>query len=254
MSIPEWPDNMKKLQEKRLPVSPESIILLKGVKKQFKEIQKEMPEINGMAFFGSRTVGIEKEHSDLDCVLFYDGSKYWFNTEPKYKYNPETRENLPTGEFWRKNADECAMYSKIKSVFYTHYFSGKNSNITYQIANILDISKDGIDEKMSKFIHLINNEGIRFKAISQMGHLNSAAWEMIAPFLFGIGDGLYKARKYILDILEKREDGEKIWHKMVTFISHVERDNKTKKRGPLPPFKEYPKTIAESRAFFFTRE
>lgn len=224
-----------KLETSRFQISNESLELMKKARIHLKELQKIKPEVLGLGFFGSRVTKNEHDESDLDCMIFYDGSVY------------DKKEDEP------KLHDKDIIYGQLRLSLYEINYNN-SSSVPYEIANSVDISDTGLKRSIEKFNQLVivkntpNNEELAL--VGKEGKPRTVVWKMISPFLFSIGDGVYKARTKILNQLEKMENGEQIWKEIIFCLSYVERDNATKKRDSLPKYKFYPQTIEEAKKFF----
>lgn len=76
---------------------------------------------------------------------------------------------------------------------------------------------------------------------------------MISPFFFAIGKKVYQSRKEILNILEHRPDGEKLWNELIRCLNLAEKGGGGK-RESLPNYKQYPQTIMDAKQFFILDE
>lgn len=227
-----------KIEDHRFVISPESMELMKKERAYFEEKKKEIPELAGVTFFGSRTVDREKEDSDLDMCIFYDGSFAWEFTDGEFKVN---------------HHEILIIQNKIDRIFNNL----NNFNISHQedipehsIAFSLDISSYNINHIISQFKELIEYLKYNEYATFDKKKIPDRAWDIVSIFFLGVGDGLYKARGEIFDILEKLPNGQIMWEKIVDYISEIERDKKTKKRDPLTPYNNYPRTIDKAREYF----
>jgi hypothetical protein len=244
-----------KLETSRFQISNESLEFMKKSRIHLQELQKTKPEVLGLGFFGSRVTKNEHDESDLDCMIFYDGSAYDKKEVNKPVYNPNT------GEFDYKKVildepemhDKDTIYRQLRSSLYEINYED-SSPIPYEIPNSVDISDTGIKRSIKNFDQLLiiknTPDNAELALFGKEGKPRGAVWEMISPFLLSIGDGVYNARTKILNELEKMENGEQIWKEIMFCLSYIERDNSTKKRGPLPKYKFYPQTIEEAKKFF----
>ncbi len=210
-------------------ISPESMELLKDARAQFIKLKEKIPELGGITFFGSRTLGTEKPESDIDCVLFAE-----LNESPEKKYDH-------LFELKGKAQEELNLYQK-----------NTNSLVPYSIMDIIDISKEGTDEDIKDFQHLVNEQKrgrLGFTKGSTTQPPPSAS-SLITRFFLGIGEGLYENRKYILEKLAQEKDGDMLWQKIIEYLSYFERTGKTAKRPGLPAYENYPQTLAEAEKFF----
>lgn len=227
-----------KLEDNRFVISKESMELMKKERVYFEEKKKEVPELAGITFFGSRTVGKEKENldnkeeekSDLDMCVFYDSSSAWEFKDGKFELNQNKIDDIK---------------EKIFNLgYFNSYYTRKLKE--YTASFLIDISSHNLEIIINDFRSLFLDSYIEFNKES----VPMEAWHVAPIFFLGVGDGLYKARGEIFDILEKLPNGQIIWEKIVDYISEIERDKKTKKRDPLTPYNNYPRTIDKAREYF----
>lgn len=215
--------NEGSLSTKRFIVNPESQKLLEEARNEFFKLREKYPELGGMAFLGSLTVGREKPGSDRDCVLFSESSK-----------------NFP-----HHMSRESEIVKKIKAELNSVQTKEK-VRTPYSLIGVVNISEEATDKDIVDFIELVKS--------NEKGDIRKPPVASIVPrFLLGIGEGLYKNRKYVLDKLAQEENGDEIWQNIVGYLQYVERIGETKKRSSLPAYENYPKTIAEARGFFINK-
>ncbi|MFA6999500.1 MAG: nucleotidyltransferase domain-containing protein [Candidatus Paceibacterota bacterium] len=229
-----------KLEDHRFVISPESMELMKKERAYFEEKKKKVPELAGITFFGSRTVDREKENSDLDMCVFYDGSSAW---------------EFKDGEFKANQHEILIIENKIDKVFNLNNFdiNHKEDLQEHSVTLSVDISPYNINHIINQFKELIEYIKSDEYEIFDFFHKDKTparAWDIASIFFLGVGDGLYKTRGEIFDILEKLPNGQIMWEKIVDYISEIERDKKTKKRDPLIPYNNYPRTIDKAREYF----
>lgn len=214
---------------KRFNISPESIAILKNVKIDFFKLKEKISELNGIAFFGSRTLGREKPESDIDCVLFIESS-----------------------EISDEKSNRIVKITKIATRELNSYQKSRNSLVPYNALLVLNISKEETDKDINDFRDVVNEQikGKREFTEGEAGLPPSPAYKLLTRFFLGTGEGLYKNRKYILEKLAQEKDGEILWQKIIEYLSYFERTGKTTKRPGLSPYDNYPKTIAEAQKFF----
>jgi hypothetical protein len=220
-------NNQNVRPDRRFSISPESMELLKDARAQFVKLKEKIPELGGITFFGSRTLGTEKLNSDIDCVLFTE-----LNESPKKKHDHliELREIIEVAQ------------KKLNSY-------EKNSLAPWSIMGIIDISKEGTDEDIAEFKNLIKEQR-RGRTRGKTTQPHPPAGSLITRFFLGTGEGLYKNRKYILEKLAQEKDGEILWQNIIKYLSYFERTGKTTKRPGLPAYENYPQTLAEAQKFF----
>ncbi len=78
-------ESINLLKDYRFNISENSLELMKKERAYLQEQQKKIPELAGLTFFGSRTLGREKESSDLDMNVFYDSSDCWKEQDGELK-------------------------------------------------------------------------------------------------------------------------------------------------------------------------
>ena len=215
-----------KLETSRFQLSNESLELIKKAREHLTELQKTKSEVMGLGFFGSRMVKNEHDESDLDCLIFYNGNE-------------------------ANNKDE--IYRQLRSSLHEINYND-SSPVPYEIPNSIDLSEVGIQKMIKNFNQLVQisktpgNEEIAF--LGKSGKPRGNVWDMVSPFFLSVGDGVYQARMKIFSELEKLDDGDEVWKKIVFFLSYIERDAETKKRESLPKYKFYPQTIEDAKKFF----
>src|SRR5258708_9940117 len=64
---------IRSIESHRFVVNKESLFYMKEVRKVLGELQDIVPQVQGIGFFGSRTLGRERIGSDLDCIIYTDG-------------------------------------------------------------------------------------------------------------------------------------------------------------------------------------
>jgi hypothetical protein len=69
----------------------------------------------------------------------------------------------------------------------------------------------------------------------------------------GTGD-IYEIRGRILEEIENSPDGEELYQKLIRILQRIERTNETKKRGALPEYEHFPKTLAEGKKYFLSEK
>lgn len=203
--------------------------ILKEARIQFVKLKEKIPELSGMSFFGSRTLGKEKPESDLDCVLFISNKQSEINTSQKLEIAGTVGKELNL------------------------YNEDRNPLVIYDIMGVVDISPKATDDDIMHFRNIEKEQkrvGVNFTGANSFMPPEYAT-RLLTRFFLGIGEGLYENRKYILEKLAGQEDGELLWQKIIEYLSLFERG--MGKRTPLTPYEHYPKTIAEARQYFITQ-
>ena len=173
----------------RFNISQKSLELMKNERAYFEEKKKELPELAGITFFGSRIANTEREDSDLDMVVFFDGSKGW-----------KTENGV-----LQKDLDKLyAISNRVEKVFTGDSAEKlKEHDATF----VLDISPGARLETIHRFGQLMKNQESGERNKFSKDFVPTEAWDLLSIFLLGVGDGLYEARSEILGILEKMPEG-----------------------------------------------
>lgn len=227
-------ESFNKLENHRFDISGESLEIMKKERAYFEDMKKEIPELAGITFFGSRTVNLEKEDSDLDTFLFYDSSPAWELKDSKFEVNQHKKDDIKSKIYEKFNFDD-----------FNYEKNGEHTMLW-----LIDLSSYNINNIVDKFQKLIRDQESHERKEFSKESVPTESWSIASFFLLGVGDKLYKARGEIFDILEKLPDGQNIWEKIVDYISVIEREKTTKKRGPLVSYNNYPRTISDAREYF----
>lgn len=232
-----------KLEVSRFNLSPETLTYLNQAKLDLKEIQKEAPFIMGFSFFGSRMTGDEKPGSDLDCCALYDffEAHNYFSSDFTWPLKYYGSDDI------RGMEGEIDFHNSIED--WMEYLNKKNGvEVPYHIESMVDISDTGIDMNIKFFVSFL---GKGIDVIS--GALPESIRGMVMPFSLAIGDRVYQARTKILEKLERRADGQKIWQGIVKYLAYTERSGKSKERKMITAYGNYPGTIAEAKEVFILK-
>lgn len=226
-------ESINLLKDYRFNISENSLELMKKERAYLQEQQKKIPELAGLTFFGSRTLGREKESSDLDMNVFYDSSDCWKEQDGELK----------------PDQDKIAILeNRISKVFDVDSIEEEYKE--HAGTSLYDISPGAIKRDLKRFQNLLKDQESGVRKEFTPDFKPTEAWNIMSLFLLGVGDRLYKARNEILNTLEKLPDGEFIWGKIVDYVSAVERDGTTKKREALESYNMYPRTISKARDYF----
>lgn len=217
----------------RFNISPESMELFKDIRSEFLKLKENLPELSGMTFFGSRTLGREKKESDIDSVLFIE------------------TENTSSGKNPISKLSSTDIKEKVEKELNFHQ-KNKNSLAQLSIIWTIDTSLKETDNDFNDFKNLVKEQRRGRLGFTRENTTmpQPAAAKLVARFFLGFGEGLYKNRKYILDRLEHEKEGEIFWQKIIEYLSYIERTAKTSKRLGLLSYDNYPKTIQEAQKFF----
>ncbi len=262
-------NNLDTLEERRFTPNPESLKKMIALKNHLKVIQKEFPQVVGIGFFGSRTLGRERQQpenpSDLDTTVFYDGSKFLLKDKDKAEISLSTGLKFQNGQVivakdamaakHKIDAERAEFMRSIRSKISTqmadlalpidvietedslpHNSSGKDKTVI-----IIDISQKATDKDINDFIATI---------AYAPETIDDTRWRLVSRFFLSAGAGLYKNRKYILDKLKDTPQGDLYFQKIMHYLEMIERTRKTEKRDPLPAFQNLPKNIEEARTYF----
>lgn len=213
----------------------ESLAVLKDIREKLKGVQGHDPAIRGLAFFGSRVLGVEKEDSDVDIVVFYDSD-----------IQKRTQTKVTT-----KNIERRLKVGKTLGTYPVgpmEYWGQKTSKRFFS----LDIAPSSLDKKIQEFVALTDTLTNHFTQQIDIGKLNwrlgLRALEFASLFFLSIGDSVYQARKHMLDELEKLPNGDAYFATLMKLVSFLERGISSKRK--LPVFSGYPQTIADARKYF----
>jgi hypothetical protein len=239
-------------EPRRIAPTRESLGFMKTMRNQLIILQEQIPEIVGLAFWGSRIVGKEKPGSDLDVVVFYDCSNYLPPDESDRRFfdengnlKEETRKEYATIQRPKAMAG-ADLYSNIKSTVEKNM---KKNNIP-----VNDVLAEGVAgdryvtqaiRKLKKFVDKYTTDG---KLDTK--ELYSPLFCLNSIFLPSVGEEIYMLRSLIFDRLEKMEEqgenGERYFQAMMSCLEDIPREDH--KQGTLP------KTIADARKYFVCRK
>lgn len=244
------------LDSQRHNISRESLEHMRALRDILPAIQAEEPRIQGLAFFGSRILGHEKEAphvSDLDTFIFYDGTE--FEEEGPIIGTPEDFVTLDEARMHRNFHREQALIKmeraakgRIEKVMTSRrlpidFTQKRDANSTVLFINI---SQSQTDLLLADFMHEVH-VGLMNDYKIYSG-INSGTRDLWCRFLFGTGEGLYRNRSYILNKLAEMDDGELFFQALMDCLISFERGG-----GNEVNYGKLPKTIAEAREYFLTR-
>jgi predicted nucleotidyltransferase len=215
-----------KLQKHRFVIDKPSMDLMKYLREKLPQLDQEFG-IKGLAFFGSRTKSTNREDSDLDVIIFYDGSDF----------GPEIRtreQELAAGIiidkekgdiiFSAKKADAAIARTEARYKFETEIrkkllelltqrMGLSNERAEKQLGSIIpvDISKEATDDALKEFYeNAIIIEQLNF---NEKHGVYLQFLRLLNRFFLGIATSLYANRQYILDQLAQIPDGERLFIK-----------------------------------------
>lgn len=258
------------LENHRFLIHDRSLAMIRSLRDNLVELNKEFKLISGLSFFGSRTKGLENEYnpnkpdklgSDFDFCVFYDGTA--FGREVRAD-EPLPREILvidPVTKGLRIDSVKARHFRDLQNA--RHHFEADlqhrcRETVLNSMDNqinqegksifIVDISKDATSRALEEFYASVQmNEG----------HFSDENVKLLSRFFLGVGDGLYSNRLFILDHLQKRPDGEKLFKILMQRLGEFERtrDNLPEKPSTdATPYGSYPTTIEEAKKYFLTRQ
>lgn len=262
-------DASLRLEQKRFVVSKESSSFMRAFRDRLPTIQKQIPQVKGFGFFGSRIIGKERADgsnpSDLDAIVFYDGSEFNLDesnftiVDNDGKLLPDAGERVKKLAQERQEVDNARTHThlqiKEKAFALMHELglpvdiddeSGKNKTVF-----TVDISKPATDNSLALLVMYVDANTNKTTGEVRPGGINDVTFPIVSRFVLGVGDGLYDNRKYVLDVLEDMESqglgGEKYFRGLMTCLAGLERG-----RDGLPKVQSLPQTIKDARAYFRT--
>ncbi|MBP9819867.1 hypothetical protein KBC79_03960 [Candidatus Woesebacteria bacterium] len=242
--------------------SRESLAHMKHLRDVLTDVRNDIPQVKGLAFFGSRTHGRERQDpnrpSDLDTVVFYDGSEY---TESG-KFEPFDANGNLTPDFIQKNEKHqtdkrlhAMLQAKIKVRFSElmkerglpiDIYSDFNGRINGTVL-LEDVSPQATDTAIQQLKMYVDAE--QADTLIPVGVINSPAFRTASRFLLGVDNSLYHSRQYILDKLEEMEQngehGEKYFRGLMNCVRELQM-------GDEPENRSLPQTIKDARSFYMT--
>lgn len=262
--------NHIELQDRRFKISETSLDLMKSLRDNLTDVQKAIPQVKGLGFFGSRTLELEESTSDLDMVVFYDGSAFPVEIYEDPVDLLEAGLEVKDGQvIFNKQLVEQRRHmgmlitharSKFEGQIQSNYVKFLESRLDLQEVEqlrsqrksiaIVDISQEATDAVLSIFIDEI------LRPFFDHDRPSENTIKLLSRFFLCVGDEVYRNRKYILDKLEKHERGEGCFKGLMAYLRAFERtrDVSEKKRKVKITYAHYPQSIAEAREYFITKE
>lgn len=247
----------RNLAEYRFAPSEESLRAMKELKNTVNELSTKHPEIAGIAFFGSRTTGLDRHTSDQDVVLFVDGTHLvpkeqmltvingQLHINPRAKIESvklkEERESLyaiAVATIENKMQELNLPVDKDEK-------TGRNKTVM-----LVDISKNATDKVFNEFKVSVDRDTNFGKLPLVLNQVGPFEFNILSRFYLAIGNGIYANREYILDKFEALD--ARYFQALMQYLQYSERTKTTTKRDGLEAFKHYPKTIIEARKYFRT--
>lgn len=226
----------------RITPTKESLGYMKFFRDKLPSIQQEIPQVKGLGFFGSRVVGKERKSlshkSDLDIVVFYDGSEFEVDDSP---FITEKFRNARRGRL-----DLLFNIEKVATNLMRELRLPLNRDAIGQNATIqtIDISSIETDRALEMFVNYADaNTNRRSQEITpERMNIIGNTFPLISRFLLGIGENLYKNRAYVLNKLEAMENGEYYFRGMMNCLKGIQEVKH--QQGKLP------QTISEAYSYF----
>ena len=196
--------------------SKDSLGHMKFLRDNIREIQTGIPQVKGIAFFGSRKKGVEKQTSDLDTVIFYDSTELTASGKVEF-FTPD---NKPVSDYREKmeayNRDKEKLekikqniINRVSQLMIQRGLPVDHDRRTGLHGSILlvDISQAGTDKALEKFFRYI--DGFQNADDIKPDGINGPTFELVSRFFLGVGDALYENRKYVEQEINKKNDREK---------------------------------------------
>ncbi len=262
-----------RLEKHRFSPNENSLRIMKEVKRLLPEIEDRFHEIYGVTFFGSRTIGTDKETSDLDMMVFYDGSD-WERTEDRLNIELEEAENRALTD-----RDDHTLLDRVDAKVEEqreHYLS-RNLFITdvhNRFVNtleafgvkfnedhkrekkgvfVLDASPQKLTELFAQFkssIDFYTRNGSQELKPHSSDIKREAFFRFMGILCLSTGSRIQEMRAQFFHIFEKDPKGDFYFQALIQYLEFFERTATTPKRQPLPTFKGYPRTLKEGRQYF----
>lgn len=173
--------------EKRFRINQTDLESFKSLRKKIENLMIEYPYLSGLGFFGSRVKGIAKPRSDYDVCIFYNSEKMsWDSGRP---------------------AEWIVIIQKLEATI--------NTNFDHRILTSSDGLRINISEKRTTqviegYISMLKKAKERGlqdqELIAEMGQIPYTQ-DLFARFFLCVGNEVYKNRKFIVNYLQKVEDG-----------------------------------------------
>ncbi|MEK9155038.1 MAG: hypothetical protein AAB839_00130 [Patescibacteria group bacterium] len=258
-------DARRSLETKRFTPTTESLGFMKDLREGLLEIQRVHPEVQGLAFFGSRTTGLERNDpgnpSDMDVVLFYDGSRFISHEKNldlvggrltvNPRYQPERTRLAKERETLIDHAKHILSQrmTGLGLSIDLEAETGRNKTIS-----VVDISPTVTDSVLARFEREVDRDTNFGKQPLKLDQVGPEDYDLLSRFYLSVGEGVYQNRAYILDRLEQMgANGERYFQAIMAYLQYSERTKTTTKREGLTPFPHYPTTIAKAREYFLTK-
>lgn len=253
----------------------ESLAVMRSIKKFLPEMEARFPEIYGVTFFGSRTLGREKETSDLDMMVFYDGSKWETKIAELEKAIDDayvspleqgafaSMDPLIAGKLARETLDSFVRQrdAYLDSIHDLFVQKVEEMNIPVdplqkmqnRAVSVIDASPQRLERLFKNFKlhvkHVVNSVGEDF--VPHSAELTSSViFRQLGLLCLSCGSHIQEVRSNLFALYKGDPEGEFYFRMLMKYLEYFERRAKTPKRNPLPTFKHYPKTLTEAKVYF----
>lgn len=245
---------------RRFTPSKESLGHMKMFRDKLPFIKEQIPEVRGLGFFGSRTLGRERtdpsKPSDLDVVIFYDGSKFEIDessftiVENDGKLLPDAGKRVQELAAKRQHADAArnTVLAKSKQAV-TDLMKKSGLPIDYDDETgqnktifTIDISQVATDRAIDLLVMYVDANANSSTDRVRPGDINDVTFTLASRFLLGVGEGLYQNRSYILNTLGKMENGENYFQGLMICLKGVQRVEDQQGKAP--------NTISQAKSYF----
>lgn len=231
------------------------------------EAKKEIPEIRGLSFFGSRTRGQERtdpEHpSDLDMVVFYDGSAYAEDSSGGFTVDAcghITINQTAMERISQKRKAYKALHKRIES-YYASKLGELGSPVDYgraeygtsqELKNRTILPVDIAPEEVRGMIRLFVNDVDARVLVNYPtpAITTNAAWRLVGLFSLAAGNAILQARKYVLETWKADPKGELYFRSLMQSLAYIERLSAAKRGRVMVEYQRYPQTIEEGERIF----
>ncbi|MBI2032758.1 MAG: nucleotidyltransferase domain-containing protein [Candidatus Levybacteria bacterium] len=242
------------LETHRFQITPDSMASMKGLRDSLGEIQRDLPQVKGLGFFGSRTKGLERSDSDLDIAVFYDGSE--FGTLRPTDGQEILRRSLvidrEKGTVKVGNSDEAVKPIKERQTLEERMRQSIEERTGVKIGfTPVDISQAATDRLLSEFRKEAWDPSQASATVYPDEHI-----KLLARFFLSAGKQIYKNREYIFDELRRNPNGEELFKLLMKRLAAFERTRNVLRGNPRKgrvEFKGYPKTIEEGEKYFLMK-
>ncbi len=221
-----------RLETHRFDISPESLAAMKSVRTMLPEARRANPAVQGVGFIGSRTRNQERPDSDLDLLVFSDQLIGPVSEADVYRLAEKT--GLQPDD---PNADQRLRF---------------NYDISYPT---LRDSIKTLSQAAGLIAEFDEADALNGQPLIEMLHKHHVPSPYTyALFYLAVGNPVYRARKYILDELEKLpgQDGDRAMRMISAQVEQNERGNAQGKYPTTPRYNGLPTTVEAARAYFKT--